>query len=156
MSKTLTIGSQEFEFPTQGQSPDWGSTVTDFAEAVADALATVQQPNDILISSANIANNQTIAANIPGFSFTTSEVLSINAEYFITRSTTSPVSTVTESGSIKGNYDGSNWYITIQSENDAGVVFSITPSGQIQYTSSNIAGSGYNGSIKFKAKVINQ
>jgi hypothetical protein len=146
MPKKLVVGNEEFEIPLQGENPDWGTEVTDFLEAVAGALETVQQPNDV---------NQTTPANIAGFSFTTAEVQAINCEFFVSRSTTSPAQTITESGTIVGNFNGTAWSITIVSVGDAGITFSITPAGQIQYTSTNIIGSGYVGAIKFKAKVIN-
>ena len=156
MPKKLVVGNEEFEIPLQGENPDWGTEVTDFLEAVAGALETVQQPNDVLLTTANIANNQTTPANIAGFSFTTAEVQAINCEFFVSRSTTSPAQTITESGSIVGNFNGTAWSITIVSVGYAGITFSITPAGQIQYVSTNIIGSGYVGAIKFKAKVINQ
>lgn len=156
MPKTFIIGSEEFEFPVTGENPEWGSNVTDWAEAVSDALTSVQQPNDILETTAIINNNQLTFTNIPGFSFTTTQVQYISCEYFITRSTTSPASVVAESGVIRGHYNGSAWSITQQTEEDAGVTFNVSPSGQFQYISTNIVGSGYAGTITFKAKVINQ
>ena len=59
-------------------------------------------------------------------------------------------------GKITGNYNGIAWSISIVSTGDAEINFSITPSGQIQYTSNDLAGSGYVGEIRFRAKVINQ
>ena len=156
MSKIVVVGNSEYEIPTVGSNPDWGSELTDFFEAIGDALETVQQPNDILLVSAAIANNQTTPANIPGFSFTTSEVQAIDCDFFVARSTVSPAQSLTESGKITGNYNGTAWSISIVSTGDAEVNFSITPSGQIQYTSNDLAGSGYVGEIRFRAKVINQ
>lgn len=156
MAKTLIVGVDEFEFPIQGDSPDWGESVTDWATAVSSALASVQQPNDILTTQATIANNQISAASIPGFSFDTSEVLAINAEYIIKRTTVSPATNLVESGIIKGNFDGTNWSITREQIGDAGVEFTITAAGQVQYTSTNISGTSYSGEISFKAKVFNQ
>lgn len=156
MPKILVVGTESFEFPEQGENADYGEQVTDWAVAVTDALTTVQQPNDILPTQAIINNNQTSFTNIAGFSFDVSEVLSINAEYIIRRSTTSPSFSITESGTIRGNYNGSSWSIAIDAEGDAGMEFDITNAGQLQYKTSNIIGSGYVGFIIFKAKVINQ
>lgn len=156
MPKILTVGTEEFEFPLEGENAGYGEQVTDWAEAVTDALTTVQQPNDILTQSAAINNNQTSAANIPAFSFDTSEVVAINAEYIIKRTTVSPVNNLVESGVIKGNFNGTSWSITIESVGDSEVELSITSAGQVQYTSSNISGSSYEGQISFKAKVFNE
>lgn len=156
MSKILIIGTEEFEFPIQGSNPDYGEQVTDWAEAVTDALATVQQPNDILPTTAAINNNQSSFTNIPGFSFDTSEVIAINAEYIINRSTTLPAQKVTENGKIEGNFDGSSWRISHTHDGEAGIELDINSSGQVQYKSDDLAGSGYQGEIIFKAKVFNQ
>ena len=156
MSKILIIGTEEFEFPEEGDNPSWGEQVSDWAEAVSDALQNVQAPNDVLRTSANIANNVTTPTNIPGFSFDTSEVVSINADYIIRRTTNSPTQILQESGYIEGNFDGTNWTISRRFNGDAAVELDITPAGQIQYTSSDLAGAGYSGFIIFRAKVFNQ
>jgi hypothetical protein len=158
MPKILIVGTEEFEFPLVGENADYGEQVTDWASAVTDALTTVQQPNDILTTSAAINNNQTTYVNIPGFSFDTSEVIAIEAQATVTRSTSSPAFTVVEDFHIEGNYNGTEWTISVttNSKEDSGVDFDITSSGQIQYASSNIVGSGYIGQVLFKAKVFNQ
>ena len=156
MPKILTIGTEEFEFPLVGENPDYGEQVTDWAIAVTDELTTVQQPNDILSTTASIHNNQTIFVNIPGFTFDTSEVIAINAEYIVNRSTVSPAVVLTESGVIQGNYDGNQWTISRSHDGDADIEFDITGSGQIQYKTGNMSGSVAIGSIIFKAKVFNQ
>lgn len=155
MSKTLIVGNEEFEFPTEGTNPGYGSEVTDWAEAVTEALTTVQKPNDILLTTAAINNNVSTPANIPGFSFTTAEVKAIDCRYLITRTTTGPDATYTEVGYIEGFFDGTNWGISIRSTGDSKVTLSITPAGQIQYTSENIIAATHVGEITFEAKVIN-
>jgi hypothetical protein len=156
MSKIVIVGNEEFELPVQGSNPDYGEQLTDFFVAVADALSTVQQPNDLLPTQASINNNQTSFVNIPGFSFDTTEVIAINGEYIVNRSTTFPSQKLTESGLIQGNYDGNSWTISLSSDGDAEIEFDITSSGQIQYKTSELVGSGYEGTIIFKAKVFNQ
>jgi hypothetical protein len=156
MPKILVVGTEEFEFPLVGENADYGEQVTDWASAVTDALTTVQQPNDILPTQAAINNNQTTFSNIAAFSFDTSEVIAINAEYIINRTTTSPAETISESGNIQGNYNGTSWTISRSFDGDADVEFDITSGGQVQYKSGNMTGTGYVGSIIFKAKVFNQ
>lgn len=156
MPKILIVGTEEYEFPLQGENSDYGEQITDWATAVTDALTSVQQPNDILRTLAPINNNVSIPTNIPGFSFDTVEVRSINSEFIITRTTDSPANNFVESGFIEGNYDGASWKIAIRSVSNAGVFFDITPSGQITYTSTNIVGSNYVGQILFRAKVFNE
>jgi hypothetical protein len=155
MSKILIVGTTEYEFPTEGENPSWGEQVSDWAEAVTEALSTVQKPNDIIQTSANIANNVSVFTAIPGFSFDTSEVRAVSAQFLITRSVTVPSFSVTESGFIEGNFDGTDWTISVRSNGNSGVEFNITPAGQLQYKSSDITGSSYSGEIQFEAKVFN-
>lgn len=156
MPKILTIGTEEFEFPLESENGNYGEQVTDWAEAVSDALGTVQQRNDIPNSSATILNNVTTPTPIAGFLFDTSEVISIYAEFIVRRSTTAPAVSLVESGLITGNFDGQDWNIEITTVKDAGISLDITSGGQITYTTTNLAGSNYVGEILFKAKVFNQ
>lgn len=156
MSKTVTIGTESFQIPTVGENPDYGSQLTDFFVAIADSLQNVQSPNDILRTSANIANNVVVPTNIPAFSFDTAEVISINAEFIVKRTTLVPSAVLSESGEITGNYNGTSWTISVTSDGNSEVEFSITPAGQIQYISSNMVGASYSGEIIFKAKVFNE
>jgi hypothetical protein len=117
----------------------------------------VQLPNDIPIQSATILNNQVSLVDISGFNFNTAEVVTINCEYIIKRTTTSPANNLVENGFIKGNFDGAIWTITREQIGDAGITeLSINGAGQIQYTSSLITGTNYSGQISFKAKVFNE
>jgi len=157
MPKTLIVGNEEFEFPLEGESPGYGSEVTDWAEAVTDALSTVQKPNDILTTTGSI-NNSGVLTNIPGFSFPVSEVISIDCKYFVKRVVTGGpnAGTYVEVGYIEGYFDGTNWGISIRTIGDARILLSITPAGQIQYIATPITGgTTYVGSITFEAKVIN-
>lgn len=156
MSKILTVGTETFEFPEESENGKYGEEVTDWASAVSSALTTVQQRNDIPGSTATILNNISSFTAIPGFSFDTSEVISINCEFIVTRSTTVPAVTLVSSGFIQGNYDGSTWNVTVEYVGNSGVDFDINPSGQAVYKSTNLTGSNYTGSILFKAKVFNQ
>jgi hypothetical protein len=153
MPKILIIGNESYEVPNEGEGGNYGQSVTDYLEAVARALGTVQAPNDIPVTTASILNNISTPTPILGFSFNTTEVISINAEYIIRRTTDS--SSSVSSGVIRGNYNGTDWRITIESEGESGVELDINSSGQIIYTSSDIPGSSYVGEIRFKAKVFN-
>jgi hypothetical protein len=155
MPKNLTVGSEVFEFPLEGENAGYGSEVTDWAEAVSDALSTVQKPNDILLTTASISNSATSFTNIPGFSFSTAEVKAIQCRYFVSRITTTPSANLTEVGYIEGYYDGANWGISIRTTGDAKIYLQILPSGQMQYKVDSLPGATHVGQIKFEAKVIN-
>jgi len=155
MPKILTIGNEEFEFPLSGENPGYGSEVTDWAEAVTDALSTVQKPNDI-ITTREVINNGSGTFPIPGFSFSTAEVISIDCKYVVVRQVTGGTKpgTYTETGYIEGYYDG-QWGISIRTTGDAKILLSINSSGQVQYQVTEIFDGTHVGVITFEAKVIN-
>lgn len=153
MPKTLIVGNDSFEYPVEGDNPGYGESATAWAEAVSRALLTVQQPNDVPVTTAAIINNVTVPTPILGFTFDTSEVIAINGEYIVKRRTDSQ--NLVQNGVIQGNFNGQNWNITHESTSDAGITFDITASGQIVYTTTDVSGSNYVGEIIFKAKVFN-
>lgn len=157
MPKILTIGNEEFEFPLSGENPGYGSEVTDWAEAVTGALSTVQKPNDIL-TKREVINNAAGTFSIPGFNFSTSEVVSIDCKYLVTREViggTEP-GTYVEVGYIEGYFSPSTgWGISIRTTGDASILLSITPQGQVQYQVTKIFDGTHDGLITFEAKVIN-
>jgi hypothetical protein len=155
MSKNVQIGSKIYIIPEAGDNPGYGEDTTAFFEGIVDALADIQGPNDILITSANLANNQTTPASVPGLVFNTGQVQHIEASFLLIRVYDSGATTVTESGKLYGNYDGSQFYLQIESVGDAGVNFDITNSGQVTYTSDNKT-NHVSTTIRFKASTIDQ
>lgn len=155
MSKTVLLGSESFEIPLENENPGYGEELSDFFESVAESINNLQSATDIPLTTSIINNNVSTPVSIPGFAFSTALVQSIDAEYLVFRSTVSPAVKYAERGEIKGSYDGSAWNISITREGDAGVSLDITAGGQITYTSSNITGSGYVSTIKFRARTIN-
>lgn len=164
MPKLLTVGNEEFEFPLEGENAGYGSEITDWAEAVTTALATVQKPNDIPTTS-EILLNPDILLNtpsaIPGFSFPTAEVIAIEAKYLFKRSyTTIAEGNVVkmEVGFIEGFFNGSEWGISIRTTGDSGILVTINSAGQMLYqTTKNFPAGATNKvlSIVYEARVIN-
>ena len=146
MSKILQVGNDVFEYPQQGTGAGHGEEATAWAEAVTDALANFLGPNDILLTSAELANGG--SGVIPGLSFNTGQVQHINVEFLIVRVIAIPpqppkiVPTtvkIVESGKIYGNYNGSDFRISIEGTgDDTGVELNITNSGQFEYISSEL------------------
>jgi hypothetical protein len=153
MSKKLQIGANIFNYPDQGENPTWGEDATAWAEAVTDSLTTVQGPNDILATTATLSNNQSSAANIPGLVFNTAQVRYADIEFHVRRVYDSGSTTVTESGRITCDYNGTTFSVAAESVGDAGFYFSALDSGQLQYTSSDLA-NHISTTITFKAKTI--
>lgn len=155
MTKKLQIGSEIFNYPEQGTSSGHGEQATEWAEAVTDVLADFQGPNDILLTSQTLANNTTTPTNIPGLTFNTGQVQSITVEYLLERVYDSGSTTITESGVILGNFDGTTFKIIVEAADDVDVDITVTSGGQFQYTSSNLA-NHISTTIKFKASTIDQ
>ena len=155
MSKTLTVGNETFIYPTEGGNPGWGEEAADWAEAVSDKLATVSGVNDLSDTTVAMVDNQCVAANVgsgaSALKFSNASVRSFEATYAVDR--TDPCCVVTvESGVMTGVFNGSVWTFQHEHVGDAGVDFSITSAGQVQYFSDSGKGAG---SIRFRAKTIN-
>lgn len=161
MTVKLQVGSDIFEYPKQG-SGNYGEEATAWAEAVTDALKTVQGPNDILLTSALLSNGS--SGIISGLTFNTGQVQQITVEALIVRTYTDATPTESESININGTYNGSEFIITdIRSGDDTGVDIDVgnefglvgIPSGQFVYLAENKANTNTL-TIKFKAKTIDQ
>jgi hypothetical protein len=155
MSKTVQIGSRVFEIPDQGDNPSWGEEVTAWIVAATDALGTVQGANDILTTSATLANNQSTPADIPGLLFNTAEVEAVEIDYVIIRVYDFGATTVVESGKIQGNYDGSEFFISVEAVGESGTTISVLNTGQLQYITTDLADHQAT-TIRFKAQTIDK
>jgi hypothetical protein len=159
MSISLTIQGVTYSYPESGTDPNWGEDTAAWASAVTSALNSLLGSGDILLTTATIANNQSTSADVTGMLFDPTSVRAANISYTIYRVTNSVTSGNAESGIIYITYDnnassGNKWILSQQINGSSGVTFSITDLGQVQYTSSNISGTGYSGTIKFSAKSL--
>ena len=153
MTKIVQIGSTSYEIPDQGEKAGWGEDTTEYLVAIANALEDVQGPNDILTTSATLANNQSSTANIDGLLFNTGEVQHVEVEFLIIREYDSGSSVLVESGNIVGNYDGTDFYISQDSIGDSGVTITVSSAGQFLYTSSDLT-NHVSSTIRYRAKTI--
>lgn len=110
-------------------------------------------------TSFTIANAQASVANVTGLSFTAASYRSAEVEYEISRKTDTASSEVRSIGTLRLAYraQSSAWEILGEnsSGDETGVTFSITAAGQVQYSSTNISGSNYAGTLKFRARSWN-
>jgi hypothetical protein len=151
MSKTLQIGNQTFEYPDQGDS-NWGEESAAWASAVTEALATVQGPEDILLTEALLSNNS--SGNVSGLAFDTSVVQQVIVEGLLVRSFLDATPTQAEAFIATGAYNGTTFNISVESAgNDTGVILDIDNSGQFTYIAENRANTDTI-LIKFKGKAI--
>lgn len=154
--RLITIGNQTFKLPIDGRG-NWGEETTAILDALAEASQLIQGPNDILLSTANLVNNQTTPAALGNLTFNTGQVLGIQVDFFIRR-TYNPGSgeiTVTENGIMLANYDGTNWKMSVESVGDTGIDLVISAAGVVQYTSTNLSGH-ISSIIRYKAKTIDE
>ncbi len=101
--------------------------------------------NETLFS---LANNQTIAANVTGLAFAAATVRSFSALVSVEIDATADLY---EQFNLSGINKGGTFAMSVDSVGDnSAVVFSITSTGQVQYTSTSTAGF-VTGKIKFRA-----
>jgi hypothetical protein len=99
-----------------------------------------------------LANNQGAASNVTGLSFDSTSVKSAMIYCEVRRKTDS--NEVISNGVLRVYYRDltTTWELLNElGGDDDGVVFSITAAGQVQYTSSDLAGTSYTGKLTFKA-----
>lgn len=158
MPRTLIINNTPYNYPTPGDEPGWGSGATGWAVGVTEVINDLLGPDDILETAFNIANNQSTAADVTGLAFNAASVRAATIDYSVYRVSDSNPNGNTESGQIRLIYDGlAGWSIAQGSINgNAGVIFSVLASGQIQYVSTDIGSLNYVGTMKFRAKSIQQ
>jgi hypothetical protein len=156
MAISVTINGTTYSLPTQSTNPPWGEDLSSIIEALVEVANDSFGPADILTTNFNIANNQGSVANVSGLSFSTSEVRSAIISYSVYRSTNSAESS--ECGQIYITYKSTagTWELAQNYAGSSGVTFTITNAGQVQYTSTNMAGTGYSGKLKFNARAFLQ
>lgn len=159
MPISLTVNGVTYEYPSPGENPRWGEDATGWAEEVTALLNTLAGANDIIETSFNVANNQASFADIVGLFFNPAVVRSAVVEYAVYRETDS--ANVAETGLIQIIYNQNSpatekWQMTRQYSGSGGLDIQVLDSGQFQYKSSNMAGSGYDGAVSFKARSLVQ
>lgn len=157
MARPLVIQGTTFNYPENGEDPQWGQDATDWAEAVTEALSLLLGPNDILPRSANILNNQAAPVLIRGFFFNPAEVRAANIQYTIFRQT--DTQTVVENGEMLLNYNATapvneKWKISQDRSGNTFTLFTITDDGQFYYTTNDLTGANYTGTLRFQAKSL--
>ena len=94
-------------------------------------------------------------------SFPTSSVRAAFIRYSVYRENATPSTIVTETGTLNIVYNQSNptnnkWEISQDKTGNASITFTVTDAGQVQYTTSAIAGTFVTGKIYFTAQSMLQ
>jgi hypothetical protein len=125
------------------------SQVTDFNQAAKNATGSA---GDIYETSFSAANNQSSVANVTGLAFAAASVRSFVALISVEIDATSDLY---EEFTLNGINKVGSFEMSQDSVGDtSGIVFSITSAGQVQYTSTNVAGFVTN-TIRFRAITTN-
>lgn len=159
MAPTITIQGTIIDFPDSAQSPNWADPIIQFAQAVEAALETVAGPFDIAPQLYLMVSNVNTDVSLTNLSFPTSNVRGARITYTVFRTTTT--NTVAEEGNIDIVYNpdgptGNKWEISREKTGDALVTFSITDTGQVQFSSTVLAGLNHQGNIGYTAKALLQ
>jgi hypothetical protein len=120
-----------------------------YTKAQVDSLiAGIASPGDIDEKSYSFSNSQVVPESVTDFAFSNALVRSFNAIVSVKIDADSDLYEVFE---LHGIQKGSEWDLSISSSGDnTGIMFSVTNSGQLQYTSQNYTGF-VSGTMKFRA-----
>lgn len=151
MARQLTVNGDVFNYPESGERKGWGEDATDWAEAVTDVVNSVTGTGFIPETTITINDNVSVFTNILGANFNSSVTRSFKLTYAVRR--TNGATPIAETGTIEGVFGDSDWDFSIQRTGDAGMEFTLTSGGQIQYKSTSVGGT-YSGDITFYANVI--
>lgn len=133
----------------KGNNTGGTANVTDLTTSqVTTMLGINSNPGDISPTSFSAANNQSSAANVTGLLFANASVRAFTAYVSVTVIATA---SNYEYFTLSGIQRGADWQMSSTSTGDtSGFVFSVTTSGQLQYTSTNNSGFT-SATLKFRA-----
>ncbi len=159
MAYTVTIQGQELSLPEVSASPNWAPGQVAFNKAVANALQFTVGTYDVPPTTYQMVSNVNTDVEIGGLAFPTSEIRGVFLYYTVYRTTST--SNEAEAGMITIVYNPNNsvnnkWEKVQQFCGSSTVVFSITDSGQVTFSSTSLSGSNHAGTIGYYAKVIQQ
>ena len=142
---TATNGQLAFSTDTKKH---WG--VVDSALVELGAGAGGGGAPGLDIPNFTINNNVGAPTSITDFVFDNVDTKAVRVQFDISRRT--DTQNVVETGEIFLAYDdeASDWRISVDSKfDDAGVTLTVTAAGQVQYTSNDLTGASYSGTMRF-------
>lgn len=154
MAVPLTVSGVTYQYPVT-DNQEWGTEATNWAIAMTDAMATAVQGGDLAPTILVTIQNGVSNISVTGLLFNSAITQSAKIEYYVYR--TNDVTELAESGTIRIVFKDTlnEWSIdrTFQGD-DTGLDFDITPSGQIQYTSTTIGATSYTGKMRYRALAV--
>lgn len=114
----INIGGTIINFPNSGTDANWAPAVIEFAQAVADVLASIASPFDISPRVQILTSDNNINININSVTFPSGSVRAFLFSYAIYR--VNDTMALAETGSIYGVYDtlNSTWSLNHQFEGE--------------------------------------
>ena len=157
----LSINGVTFNYPVKGNE-QWGVEATNWAIAVTTAINTALTPGDIPQPSTGvfILNNNVTPANVSGLLIDPALFRGAIIEYSIYRVKGSTELTETGTMEVSFKTTSNTWGLSREGSagtdgDEIGVQFTILPSGQVQYTSSDITTSGtYTSLLQYRVRIL--
>src|SRR5574343_41563 len=156
MSFTITIGGTPIEMPSSGASPNWAPAIIEAFQAIESALTGVVGQYDVSPQVyTGDAQNPGTNIDLPSLSFANSTVRSAVINYSVYRTTST--SDAAEAGILTVVYNPNNgtnekWEMTREYTGDGSITFNITDTGQVQFTTATLGGTGHYMRIGYSAK----
>lgn len=124
------------------------SNVSAHLNGINAALGSISGGSGETTATYTIANNTVAATDITGLVFSSSTEKGVAIRFNVYRSTTTNMAVATGSINLYYNPIAADWYSTEEGDGNCGVTFAVTAAGQITYTSTNLSGSSYSGTLK--------
>lgn len=159
MSYVVTIQGSPITLPSSGESPNWSPGIIEFTQAVEAALAASVGAFDVSPQIMNIDAYNGTGADITNLSFSTSNVRAAFIKYSVFRTTNS--TTAYEAGSLMTVYNpngtiGSKWEVSRDYVGEGSIVFAISDTGVVSFTTTAISGTGHAGILSYSGAALLQ
>lgn len=151
--RDLDSGHTAVNYTPASEAGEATTNISAHLKGIDTALATAGGGETT--GTTTIANNQSTAANVTGLSFSGASVRTATIRYSIARATATAEENCFGELDISYNTIAGTWVMSNEASNsNAGIVFDVTNAGQVTYTSSNISGTGYVGTIRWSVKTF--
>lgn len=160
----IVINGVTVNFPLSGDAPNWSTAIIQAIQLIAEALTLSNGPFDIPPQNYVMTSNVNTNVPIPNLSFPVSAVSGAIVFYGVNRSSTGiGAQQLSQSGLLILNYDptqspGNLWQVNDEfaasSPSGAQISFSMSDTGQLQFSTTAITGVSPSGNINFRALAV--
>jgi hypothetical protein len=160
----VTINGVTVNIPLSGSSPNWAPAIIQAFELIAEALNISAGPYDIPPQNYVMTSNVNTNVPIPNLSFPVTAVSGAIVFYGVNRSSSGVgAEQLSQTGLLILNYDptqapGFLWQVTDEfsssSSSGAQITFTMSDTGQLQFSTTAITGTTPVGNINFRALAV--